>query len=706
MQPGTRLGRYQIQSAIDAGGTSEVYKAHDTRLDRTVAIRVLPAQVTADPDLRERFERGARAVAALNHPHICTLHDVGHQDGIDFLVMEYLEGQTLAARLENGALPLDQALQSAIQIAGALDKGHRQGIVHDDLNPANIMLTKSGVKLLGFGLATLMAAAPVGIAGSRRSPILGTLPYMAPERLGRQNADARTDIFAFGAVLYEMLTGRTAFHGKTHASLIRAILKDVPPPITLRQRLTPPALDHAVKTCLAKDPDERWQSAGDLKSQLTWISEAPAIVDFRQIATLLDGLRALGSERVLDEVLALVMDSAIAVTGAERGCLMLASPGGEVEFKIGRARGGVTLSGQLFETSQKIPRQVFATGQEQILANLMDDSLAGQHLDTVALGIRQVLCTPLRVVHYVDRPGARPEQRPIGVMYLDSREKGRLLSVGARHALEAFVTEAAAAIDSARMYRESAEKARLESELQLAAEIQRALLPEACRSGSHFEVASRSIPCRAIGGDFYDYFDLTGGAFGFALGDVAGKGPSAALLTAMIQGIFAAQIGTAESAAALITSVNEGLIRRSLQSRFATCVYGTLAGDGRLTYCNAGHNPPLLIARDSTRRLETGGLILGVFPKAVYDQETLTLEPGDVVVMFSDGVTEAFNAAGEQFGEERLRTCLDVNRQCSPSELLERLLSAVRTFALGAPQFDDVTALVLRYKVTPGKLQS
>ena len=174
----------------------------------------------------------------------------------------------------------------------------------------------------------------------------------------------------------------------------------------------------------------------------------------------------------------------------------------------------------------------------------------------------------------------------------------------------------------------------------------------------------------------------------------------------MIQGIFAAQIGTAESAAALITSVNEGLIRRSLQSRFATCVYGTLAGDGRLTYCNAGHNPPLLIARDSTRRLETGGLILGVFPKAVYDQETLTLEPGDVVVMFSDGVTEAFNAAGEQFGEEPLRTCLDVNRQCSPAELLERLLSAVRTFALGAPQFDDVTALVLRYKVTPGKLQS
>src|SRR6185503_12362223 len=268
-------------------------------------------------------------------------------------------------------------------------------------------------------------------------------------------------------------------------------------------------------------------------SQLTWIAEAPAIVNLRQIASLLDGLRALGSERVLDEVLALVMDSAIEVTGAERGCLLLASPTGEVEFKIGRARGRVTLSRQLFETSQKIPREVFATVQEQIVTNLMDDTLASQHLDTVALGIRQVLCTPLRAVHYVDRPGVLPEQRPIGVMYLDSKEKGRLLSVGTRHALQAFVTEAAAAIESARLYRESAEKARLEGELQLAAEIQRALLPEACRSGSHFEVASRSIPCRAIGGDFYDYFDLTGGAFGFALGDVAGKGPSAALLTAM-----------------------------------------------------------------------------------------------------------------------------------------------------------------------------
>ena len=424
-----------------------------------------------------------------------------------------------------------------------------------------------------------------------------------------------------------------------------------------------------------------------------------AIADFRQISSLLDGLRALGPSRVLDEVLALVMDSAIEVTGAERGFIMLADPAGELEFKIGRARGHVPLSGRLFETSQKIPRQVFVTGQEQIVTDLLDENLAGRHLGTVALGIRHVLCTPLRVIHYVDVSDATLEPRPIGVLYLDSREKGRMLSAATRHALDALATEAAAAIESAHLYRESAEKRRLERELQLAAEIQRALLPEACQSGGHFDVASNSIPCRAIGGDFYDYFALAGGAFGFTLGDVAGKGPSAALLTAMIQGIFSAHVGTAGSPAQLMALANEGLLRRSIQSRFATVVYGALARDGRLTYCNAGHNPPVLMGRGGIRRLETGGLILGLFPQATYEQETVALEPGDLLVIFSDGVTEALDVAGEEFGEERLLACLETNRQCPPQEVLERLLSAVRAFTAGAAQHDDVTALVLRYEV-------
>ena len=424
---------------------------------------------------------------------------------------------------------------------------------------------------------------------------------------------------------------------------------------------------------------------------------ASAIADFRQVAMLLDGLRALGSARVLDDVLALVMDAAIEVTGAERGFIMLANAAHELEFTIGLARDRIALSGRLFKTSQKIPQQVFATGQQQMLADLMDGGLAGQHSGTVALGIRNVLCTPLHVVRYVDRPDAPPERQPIGVLYLDSREKGCLLSAVTGSTLEAFATEAAAAIESARLYREAAERAHLEHDLQLAAEIQRALLPEACQSGGHFEVASASIPCRAIGGDFYDYFNLAGGDFGFVLGDVSGKGPPATLLTAMIQGIFAVQVGAAASAAALMTSVNEGLIRRSVRARFATCVYAVLTADGRLTYCNAGHNPPMLVGQSGTRQLETGGLILGLFPQAAYDQETLTLDPGDMLVMFTDGVTEARNATGEEFGEERLRACLDRDRRCSPAELLERLLSAVRSFVAGAAQHDDITALVLRY---------
>src|SRR5262245_30978874 len=250
----------------------EVYRTRDARLGRDVAIKVLPAHVASDPQLRERFEREARAVAALNHPHICTLHDVGEQDGIDFLVMEYLNGQTLPERLEKGALPLDQTLQYAIQVADALDKAHRKGIVHRDLKPGNIMLTSSGVKLLDFGLAKFAPIASVGIAGmtvaaTQSAPltdhgtILGTLHYMAPEQLEGREADSRTDIFAFGAVLYEMATGQKAFSGKSQASLISAIMGSQPAPVSSIAPMTPPAFDRVVRTCLAKDPDDRWQTA-------------------------------------------------------------------------------------------------------------------------------------------------------------------------------------------------------------------------------------------------------------------------------------------------------------------------------------------------------------------------------------------------------------------------------------------------------------
>src|SRR5262245_1944932 len=281
--PGTRLGPYEIVAPIGAGGMGEVYKARDTRLDRTVAVKVLPAHVSDDPALRERFEREARTIGALNHPHICTLHDVGHQDGIDFLVLEHLEGQTLVERLTKGALPIDQALQIAIPIADALDKAHRAGIVHRDLKPGNIMLTKSGAKLLDFGLAKVTPAAvaasglsiaPTGVTPvTMQGTILGTLQYMAPEQVEGHEADARSDIFALGVVLYEMLTGRKAFEGKSQATLIAAIVGNEPPAISTLQPLAPPMLDDVVRMCLAKDPSARWQSAADVWRTLSFASK-------------------------------------------------------------------------------------------------------------------------------------------------------------------------------------------------------------------------------------------------------------------------------------------------------------------------------------------------------------------------------------------------------------------------------------------------
>ena len=289
LEPGTSLGPYEIRSPLGAGGMGEVYKARDIRLDRTVAIKVLPEHVASDPDLKQRFGREAKTISSLNHPHICTLYDIGEQDGIDFLVMEYLEGDTLVQRLEKGALPLDQALRVAIEIADALDKAHRQGIVHRDLKPGNIMLTKAGAKLLDFGLAKLRPGGTLGAEGvtaaataseplTGRGTILGTLQYMAPEQLEGKQADHRTDIFAFGAVVYEMVTGQRAFAGDSQASLIGAILKDDPHPVSALQPMSPVMLDRVVKKCLAKDPDGRWQTVHDLHDELTWITDSDALV--------------------------------------------------------------------------------------------------------------------------------------------------------------------------------------------------------------------------------------------------------------------------------------------------------------------------------------------------------------------------------------------------------------------------------------------
>ena len=281
---GTRLGSFVIEGPLGAGGMGEVYKARDTRLDRTVAIKILPS---AEPELKARFEQEARAIAGLHHPHICTLYDVGHEDSstrsgptVDYMVLEYLEGETLAQRLTRGPLKQDEALRVAIAVAEALDEAHRAGIVHRDLKPGNIMLTRSGVKLLDFGLAKLRPTAPavsgLSLAATAPGPvtsqgtILGTLYYMAPEQVEGQEADTRTDMFAFGVVLYEMLTATKAFDGKTQASVIAAILEREPTPLATLQPLTPPLADAIVRKCLAKNAADRWQSAADLASALRW----------------------------------------------------------------------------------------------------------------------------------------------------------------------------------------------------------------------------------------------------------------------------------------------------------------------------------------------------------------------------------------------------------------------------------------------------
>ena len=282
---GNTLSHYKIIEKLGQGGMGEVYLAEDSRLDRKVALKILPEHLSDRAELRERFEREARAVSSLNHPHICTLHDIGEQDGIHYLVMEHLVGETLEARLAKGPLPLEQTLEYAIQIADALDKAHRQGVVHRDLKPGNIMLVKSGAKLLDFGLAKLQAAeTPTNLSAlpteqanlTAEGTILGTLQYMAPEQLEAKEADSRTDIFAFGAVVYETATGKKAFEGKSQASLIAAILKDDPPAMAEMQSMTPPVLDRVVKRCLAKEPDERWQTAADLLAELQWVVEGGA----------------------------------------------------------------------------------------------------------------------------------------------------------------------------------------------------------------------------------------------------------------------------------------------------------------------------------------------------------------------------------------------------------------------------------------------
>jgi serine phosphatase RsbU (regulator of sigma subunit) len=425
---------------------------------------------------------------------------------------------------------------------------------------------------------------------------------------------------------------------------------------------------------------------------------ALAVAEMHQIAVLLEGLRALGSGRVLDDVLALVIDSAISVSGAERGFIMLVGEENKLEFKLGRSRDRATLPGISFKISRKIPEEVFRTGQARIEADLLEGALATKHEGTVALGIRNVLCMPLRLVRYVESAESAVEDRRVGVLYLDSREKGKLMSGGTRATLETLAAEAAVAIDNAQLYNTALEKARLDQEMATAAQIQQALLPTPSRSGGFFDAAAEMLACRSIGGDFFEYMDLPDGGFGFALGDVSGKGPPAALLSALLQGNLEAQAAIASGPAVALSNVNTALIQRAIEARFVTLFYAVLNPDGQLTICNAGHNPPFLVGRNGVRRLETGGVPLGLFAGAPLEEETVTMEPGDFVVVFSDGVSEAFNPAGEEFEDARILKSIERAPGRDVQNQLEHLFSSVKAFTAGAAQNDDVTVLVVSYR--------
>ena len=416
--------------------------------------------------------------------------------------------------------------------------------------------------------------------------------------------------------------------------------------------------------------------------------------DLRLMAAIMNGLRALSSGRILEDVLTLVIDSALETTLAERGFIMLANPAGELRFTTARRRDREPVDAT-FPISEKIPREVFETGKPRIVDDLEVDG-GDEHKKTRAVGIRRIVCVPLRIAPVAASLPEAPEARTIGVLYLDHHHPARTDSRPILESLEAFATQAALAIDSARLYAEAAEKARIDRDLRVAAEIQRSLLALPSFTGPFCEVAAVSIPCRTIGGDFFDYFETADGRFAFALGDGAGQGPPAARLAAALQSNVAAYASLCTSTAQTTASVNTARLRRPIEARFATMFHGVLTPDLMLSYCNAGHERPCVIGADGVRWLDEGGPVLGLFSTASYACGTIQLASHDLVVICSDGVTEATNQDGDEFGRVRI---VQVVSECADQKaetVLDHLVAAVRAFSHGTPQADDMTLLVLR----------
>jgi len=426
-----------------------------------------------------------------------------------------------------------------------------------------------------------------------------------------------------------------------------------------------------------------------------------AIAGFKEMGMLLSAFRALSSIPLLDDLLSLVVDTAVELTAAERGFIMLADPDGSLDFRCARNNLRRPLDGSSFKTSRKVPEEVFRNGKSVVIRDLDIDENLEAHAPTRQIGVRSICCVPLRYMTLREAGGTSGIGRTetIGVLYVDSHLAGAGLSTTQMEALETLASEAAMAIYNARLYKESQEKRKLEEELKIAAEIQQALLPETTRLLPHVRSFSFNLPCHEVGGDYFDYFEMDADRFGFALGDVAGKGMPAALLTMMLQGIFSSQALLDLPVPAMLANINLSLVRRGTSNRFVTFFFGVLDAAGRLTYSNAGHNPPILLSRDgSMRDLTEGGMVLGLFGFAQYTSETVELKPGDHLVLFTDGAVEARSVTGEEFGEDRLRHFLQDNAGLASEDLLEGLRQAILSHSANAPQHDDITMMILGFK--------
>jgi len=423
--------------------------------------------------------------------------------------------------------------------------------------------------------------------------------------------------------------------------------------------------------------------------------------DFKEMGLLMGTILKLNSISVLDDLMNLVVDTAIEITGAERGFVIIKDKEGTLRFRCARDAQKRTLDSSFIEASRRVPEEVMQTGVRKIIADLGDIPGDATHSSTIRIGIRSIACVPLRYAPFQESTSLTGDESidTIGVLYVDSQSTGNLRTDAQLDALETLAKETASAIYNARLHKEYQEKQLLEQELAFAQAIQRALLPPPSKSLPFVNARSLSLPCRQIGGDYFDYFHLRDGRLGFALGDVSGKGVPAALMAAKIQGVLSAQTFGVLPLPEVIGKVNGILTERRIEYTYATFFFGILDSEGNCTYTNAGHIPPILMKPDgSMSELIQGGTVLGLFADLDYESETVRMSPGDHLVLFTDGVLEAQNSAGEQYGKKRVLSILGEYAESPASEILEQLNRDLSSFYADAPQHDDITIMVLGFR--------